>query len=119
MSIKEYFQEWIVHFDDYIKDCRKEVKKQRINLVASHIAPIFFAVAIVMVISLVVFFVQPKFSGFSVDEPDSEQRKETNGQRLLLQAGSIVFVYYRIVKYYLVKNFVWIIFLSFLIHSSI
>src|SRR3989344_2396490 len=65
--------EWIEHFDDYVKDCRKEIKKQRINLVANHIAPIFFAFTIVTVISLVVFFVQPKFSGFSVDEPDSEQ----------------------------------------------
>src|SRR3989344_110169 len=65
--------EWIEHFDDYVKDCRKEIKKQRINLVANHIAPIFFAFTIVTVISLVVFFVQPKFSGFSVDEPDSDQ----------------------------------------------
>ncbi|MDD5700217.1 MAG: hypothetical protein PHH00_03435 [Candidatus Nanoarchaeia archaeon] len=42
--------EWVEHFEDYIKDCRKRIKKEVRTLVVKHISIIIFSLAILVFI---------------------------------------------------------------------
>src|SRR3989344_2539247 len=61
-------QEWVSHFDDYIKECRKEISKERRVLFKTNLAFIFASLVLISILIIFLTNFQPKILGFTIED---------------------------------------------------
>jgi len=69
-------QEWIEYYDDYITRCEKEIKQQKKVIVKKQFSVLFFSLFLIFLFFIIGIYIQPKFTGFLVQEPVQIQVQE-------------------------------------------
>src|SRR3989344_2508749 len=69
-------QEWISHFDDYIKECKKEISKERRVLFKTNLAFIFASLVLISVLIIFLTNFQPKILGFTIEDGTQTGQEE-------------------------------------------
>ena len=60
--------EWIEYFDDYINNCKKNIKKQEKEIIKKQLATFFISSFILIIILASAFYIRPGFTGFTIQE---------------------------------------------------
>ncbi|MEK6840415.1 MAG: Ig-like domain-containing protein, partial [Nanoarchaeota archaeon] len=83
-------REWIIHYDNYIKECERLIEKYQKSLVKGHLLAVFISAAIIGLLAFSLYYIQPRFSGFFVQEQTPEITGETNATISTQQAQAVL-----------------------------
>ncbi|MBI2042994.1 hypothetical protein HYT25_01245 [Candidatus Pacearchaeota archaeon] len=75
-------REWIEHFEDYIQQCRKQINRERRVLLKTQFVFVFASLIFVSVLILPIFYFQPKFIGFAVQEGENISANESYSEEI-------------------------------------
>ncbi|MBI4116749.1 hypothetical protein HY449_03320 [Candidatus Pacearchaeota archaeon] len=64
-------KEWLLHFDDYIKDCKKEIRKERIKLLGNYSVFAFLSLVFISIFFLAFSNMNIGFTGFAIQEGEN------------------------------------------------
>src|SRR3989344_7752985 len=54
-------QEWIEHFDDFVKQCKREILKEKFVIYKTQLTFVFVFAVFISIITVPLFLLQPKF----------------------------------------------------------
>src|SRR3989344_4465567 len=69
--------EWLGHFDEHIKECNKQIRKERIKLLGNYSAFAFLSLFFISILFLAFSNVKINFTGFAIQEGENVSANES------------------------------------------
>src|SRR3990167_4650148 len=73
-------QEWVQHFDDYIKECKKEIAKERRVLTKTNFVVFLISAVLISVLIFPLMYLQPKILGFTIEDGTATETSTENSE---------------------------------------
>ena len=73
-------QEWVQHFDDYIKECKKEIAKERRVLTKTNFVVFLISAVLISVLIFPLMHLQPKILGFTIEDGTATETSTENSE---------------------------------------